>query len=206
MPILPAFPAYAVGDTLPPELGDRFYDPAADSFELLDGKLDSDNLTSRISRGSVRPRSLIEFGTVAGTGAFDVLENLVDSEYETLHKIPGLCTRLYLKSTPKLVLVTWGTNMAGDENLDLDATIFTKLFIDGVYVDSHKRYMADSYDNVTPKRRPSRDRLWSGAYVCHEDTIALGKGWHDIGLAVYKPSGPNQARHRIRRLNWVIFY
>ena len=190
------------------------YDPVADSFGVINGKLGNENRKStwNIDRKMIRPGSMTGGRMVGLTGNLDYLEVVspaVNTEPGAYVPVPGAAIAFRLPYDATVVLFTWQVVGANDSifgSLKVFEVTELRFYIDGGRQDAQFRAIPDSVrDNPDPEpnyRYKHRERLWAGHCLRANasGTTVLAAGWHTAHIGIFNLAPC--ARMRIRNLKY----
>lgn len=191
-------------------LTQRLYWPKAtlDSFAVLNGKLDADNLTEALKAESFRRGSFAEAASIGGTTNLDyfsdVLRNYADDPDEDDEAaklyipIPGANVEFHVaKERATNTYFSWNVCIANDGATSSEQS-YLRLFIDGAAVPGQRR--TAPFAQGTKRQGAIRDRRWCGMHVAS----LLSRGYHTAGL--YIAGGAPQTRIRVRAFRAFTIY
>lgn len=198
---------------------DKLYLPNGDSFEVINGHLDSANLDPNFlvdyhalqanaasSAGGVSATANMDFfgGTSDNIqGWFDGVTDPMNEDRNAYLPIPGASVQFYVPY-PATVLLTWQVNWVSD-SLGKASTL--RLFFDD------EKKAASQARRTTQTMFPAdkdetfylRDRYKSRYWCGHELYTDVTKGYHSASIRVCAHENVKQTRVRARSMKYIIF-
>jgi|GEM_PF-5057007 len=183
------------------------YDPTGDnSFEVLNGKLDRDNIDiaggERIRRAHLQRRALNDGRLVGATANLDFFEEVFDNfdpaaiDTRLFRPIPGASIEFYVKDgNQSAVMLTWHLFAANDAT-DGERSMML-LFLDDAATTIWRRQVPVSVHGGT--RDFFYDRTWCG----HRTITSLAQGWHSASIRVASNAPQTRIRCRSMAHHWL---
>ena len=200
----------------------RLYHPGGASLEVINGRLDRENLAPDFLVGyhSLQANSVSNGGMVAATGNSDffggtsesiqgwfdgISSEVVVSDTNSFLPVPGAAVQFYLPF-PAYVLLTWEVNWVSDSTGAGHDSVL-RLFVDG-----DKKSTAHARRTVQTQFRSEsgeypylRDRYKSRYWCGHALLTDLSKGYHSASLRLCANENIKQTRVRARSMKYIIF-
>lgn len=205
---------------------DSLYSPGGNSLEVLNGRLDGDNLAPDflVDYLSLQDGSVSGGGMTSGTrnidyfgGTSDNIDGWFDgvggteigAGIKNYLPIPGAGVQFYLPF-PAFVLLTWQVSWVSDAKSDLSSMI--KLFVDGAPQGAHQsRRCRRTMFKTNPGQTTAMDQnflrdRYKGRYWCgHKLLSTLDTGYHSASLRITANENIKQSRVRARSMKYIYF-
>ena len=181
------------------------------SFEIINGRLDENNLpTSRPLGSSQIKKNALSGGRMVGsTGNVDYFSTLfptLNTDTRAYTKIPGCSISFFLPYDCSVVMFTW--LVSGNTTQDFDdggAVTATdacelKFHIDSEFISHQFRSFPPSHDKETTNNplQGHRFRVWSG----HHMAQTMSQGWHSAHIGLFMNDDMTRLRIRNMKVIW----
>lgn len=193
------------GTTTASDVNDALYSSETNSMQVINGHLESANLTGSLTSDHIREQALANGKMVAATGNLDCFAEVYPKELGAAgasKPISGASIEFYLPYDPSLVIITWnigaGNNIRNTSSKDKEV----RLFVDGTRQVGCGREMA-AQRNGSDARDGDLLLNVDFRYSGHKTLTGMTKGFHSASLRLFV--GAQMVRVRVRDIKVIWF-
>ena len=190
--------------TNPDHVNENFYSSAFQSFQHVNGYLDSDNADFDVDASQIRRQSVVG-GQMRGlTGNLDYVSLIFptdDGDAKAYTPNPGASISFYLPYDASVVIFSWlitGTNNQRFNDSD-NPVCELKMFVDDSFQPHQFRALPETQEASGTTRRKQRERFWNG----HHTKMSMTEGWHNASVRMFQ--NKNTTRIRVRNMKVIWF-
>jgi len=182
------------------------------SFEIINGRLDEDNLsgTRPIGSSQIKNNALAGGRMVGSTGNIDYFSVTfpeLNTDIGAYMKVPGCSISFFLPYDCSVVMFTWSVSGNSTQDYNSSGAVSTtdvaelKFYLDGTFPNNQFRSFPPSHDKVTSNNplQAHRFRIWSGHHMEQD----MAKGWHSAYIGFF--TNDDMTRFRIRNMKAIWF-